>query len=462
MTPSRRKSLRKLLWLYFWLLIFEGALRKWILPGLSSPLLLVRDPVALLALLWGWPLLRKHQWRQWIEPLQWLGATAFLLAITAGHGDIPTAAYGARILVLQLPLIFLYAAVFDRSDVIRFAWALAWLSIPMTLLIVAQSNSPSSHFLNVAPGGEGTAVFSGAFDRFRPPGTFSFINGISSFYSLAASALFILVYGATLKQRGRQFTVLVGVALVVALPVSISRSLLFGYLQVLAALIAALAISRTRLTPIISGLLALVLAIGIGSNVPAFQETLEAYNARWEGAAAAEDGGDTRLVGAVGVFQNRFLGGFTAPLINLGNYSFLGSGIGISTNFGAQRLTGSRTFLVGEGGWEASLGEMGLPLGLIFLIWRLALGIWMLRMSLHQASLGNRLPLMLLGSSFVVVINGPLSQPTGLGFIVVSAGLTLAACNGSSFSPSFLIEAPQRTTASSFSLPRDPRQQHTV
>lgn len=52
MTPSRRKSLRKLLWLYFWLLIFEGALRKWILPGLSSPLLLVRDPVALLALLW--------------------------------------------------------------------------------------------------------------------------------------------------------------------------------------------------------------------------------------------------------------------------------------------------------------------------------------------------------------------------------------------------------------------------
>jgi hypothetical protein len=86
----------------------------------------------------------------------------------------------------------------------------------------------------------------------------------------------------------------------------------------------------------------------------------------------------------------------------------------------------------------------------------------MLRMSLHQASLGNRLPLMLLGSSFVVVINGPLSQPTGLGFIVVSAGLTLAACNGSSFRPSFLKEAPQRTTASSFSLPRDPRQQHTV
>lgn len=462
MTPSRRKSLRKLLWFYFWLLIFEGALRKWILPGLSSPLLLVRDPVALLALLWGWPLLRKHQWRQWIEPLLWLGAAAFLLAITAGHGDIPTAAYGARILVLQLPLIFLYAAVFDRSDVIRFAWALAWLSIPMTLLIVAQSNSPSSHFLNVAPGGEGTAVFTGALDRFRPPGTFSFISGVSSFYSLAACSLFILLYGTKLKQRGRQFTVLVGIALVVALPVSISRSLLFGYLQVLAALITALAISRTRLMPIISGLLALLLAIGIASNVPAFQQTSEAFNARWEAAAAAESAGDTRLGGAAGVFQSRFLGGFTAPLTNLENNPLLGYGIGLATNIGAQRLSGSLTFLVGEGAWEASLGEMGLPLGLMFLIWRLALGIWMLRMALHQAALGNRLPLMLLGSSFLLVLNGQLGQPTGLGFIVVSAGLTLAACNGSSFRPSFLIEAPRPTTASSPSLPRDPRQQHTV
>ena len=32
-------------------------------------------------------------------------------------------------------LIFLFAAVFDRSDVLRFAWVLLWLSIPITLLL---------------------------------------------------------------------------------------------------------------------------------------------------------------------------------------------------------------------------------------------------------------------------------------------------------------------------------------
>ena len=33
----------RLVWAYFWLLLFEGALRKWLVPGLSSALLIVRD-----------------------------------------------------------------------------------------------------------------------------------------------------------------------------------------------------------------------------------------------------------------------------------------------------------------------------------------------------------------------------------------------------------------------------------
>ena len=42
-----------IIWAYFWLLIFEGALRKWVLPSLSNPLLLVRDPVVLLLYAWA-------------------------------------------------------------------------------------------------------------------------------------------------------------------------------------------------------------------------------------------------------------------------------------------------------------------------------------------------------------------------------------------------------------------------
>ena len=39
--------IKKLIWLYFILLLFEGALRKWFLPGLSQGLLIVRDPIAI-------------------------------------------------------------------------------------------------------------------------------------------------------------------------------------------------------------------------------------------------------------------------------------------------------------------------------------------------------------------------------------------------------------------------------
>src|SRR5205085_10782875 len=52
MNPKRpeetaRRYIRHLIWLYFWLLLVEGALRKWVLPDLSNPLLVVRDPVVL-------------------------------------------------------------------------------------------------------------------------------------------------------------------------------------------------------------------------------------------------------------------------------------------------------------------------------------------------------------------------------------------------------------------------------
>jgi len=443
MRPARLKRIRQLLWLYFWLLIFEGALRKWVVPGLANPLLLVRDPVALLALWWGWPLLRQRRWQVWLQPLMVIGPLAFLLAITVGHGDIPTALYGARILMLQLPLIFLYAAVFTREDVIRFAWVMLWLSIPMTVLLAAQSSLPDSHILNVAPGGEGTAAFQGAMGRSRPPGVFTFISGVVSFYSLAAASLFILLYGTSLRLVGRLFCAVAGIALVVALPVSISRSLLAGYVLVLIAVLVTLLLSRTRLLPLISGFLAVAIAIAIATTIPAFQDTSAAFIARWEGAG----GVDREEVGDAGIvsyqFEKRILPGFTAPFEGLERLPFLGYGIGMGTNVGARRLTGQVGFLLGEGGWEASFGELGLPLGLTFVIWRIALTLWILRLALRDAARGNRLPLILAGSSLLTVLSGQLSQPTGLGFLVLSGGLTLAALNpGDVYRPSQVPKAP--------------------
>jgi hypothetical protein len=238
-----------------------------------------------------------------------------------------------------------------------------------------------------------------------------------------------VLYGTPIRQRGRLFCSVAGIALVVAIPVSISRSLLAGNLMVLTSTIAALALSRTRLLPLVSGVLAVAVAIGLATTMPAFRDTADAFVARWEIAAGTE----REAVGDVGVatwqLQNRVLPGFTQPLSNLDAVPLAGYGIGIGTNVGAQRLSGELAFLVGEGAWEANLNELGLPLGLAFLLWRFALAVWILRIALRAALKANRIPLILTGCSFLGVLEGQLGQPTGLGFLVLSAGLTLAACN---------------------------------
>ena len=434
MTRINLKPLRQLLWLYFFLLIFEGALRKWVLPGLSSPLLLVREPVALFALFYGWPLINKKPWQSWLQPLLCIGFVAFFFAIVLAHGDLYVALYGARTFIVQIPLIFLFPAVFNKDDVIKFCWVLLLLCIPMCILIVMQSNLPETHILNVAPGGEGTALFDGALGRSRPPGTFSFITGVASFFPLGLASFFILLYTTKLNILSRLLCTIAGISLVVAIPVSISRTLLANYLMVLLSLITALLIARTRLIPLITGLLAMSVAVVIATSIPAFQETSEAFTARWELAGAAS-GSVREEVGDVGVASDqitkRVLPGLIGPLSHIDTLPFFGYGTGMGSNVGAQRLSGDRFFVLGEGGWEVSLSELGLPLGLAFLIWRIAFGFWLSSLSIKAALRGNILPLIFLGTSLFVVVQGQLSQPTALGFVVLASGLNLASLNPS-------------------------------
>ncbi|OYP34100.1 hypothetical protein [Rhodopirellula sp. MGV] len=52
-STDRVSLIRYCLWAYVLLVIFEGALRKWIVPQLATPLLVIRDPVCLVAIYLG-------------------------------------------------------------------------------------------------------------------------------------------------------------------------------------------------------------------------------------------------------------------------------------------------------------------------------------------------------------------------------------------------------------------------
>ena len=110
------KSLKFLIWLYVVLLIFEGALRKWVLPSLSDPLLIVRDPIAigiyLLAFFSG-----RFPLNGFVLTTFALAAASIMASLIGGHTNPLVLAYGLRINYGHLPLMWVMAQVLTRKDV---------------------------------------------------------------------------------------------------------------------------------------------------------------------------------------------------------------------------------------------------------------------------------------------------------------------------------------------------------
>jgi len=184
------KLLKQGIWLYFLLILFEGALRKWVLPGMATPLLLVREPVAVALIFISWKncLLPRNLY---LSGIVFIGIIGVFTAVFSGHGNFYVAIYGARILLLHLPLIFVIASIFDHEDVLIIGKAMLWIAVPMVIIIGLQFYSPQSAWINRGIGGDTEGgVFSGAMGLYRPPGTFSFANVNALISSLLSSFLF--------------------------------------------------------------------------------------------------------------------------------------------------------------------------------------------------------------------------------------------------------------------------------
>ena len=163
---------KKGIWLYIILLIFEGALRKWILPSLATPLLLVRDPIVIWLVIEGW----KKGWINvfYAKAMMAVATLSFIITLLFGHQNILVALYGWRIYFFHFPMIFIIGKILTRDDILRICRFFLYISIPMTVLVVIQFYSPPTAWVNIGVGGEGTAGFGAVGNFMRPPGVFSF------------------------------------------------------------------------------------------------------------------------------------------------------------------------------------------------------------------------------------------------------------------------------------------------
>src|SRR5437870_619514 len=177
-----KRHIRRLIWLYFWLLVVEGVLRKWVFPDLSNPLLVVRDPVVL-AIYFLSLRARIFPRNAWVIVLVVIGCLTAVATFVQLWRYLPpekiaaVTAYGIHADFFHLPLIFVMARVLHFEDVKKIGWWTLALLVPMTLLMIAQFRAAPDAFFNRTAGGEGEMMMS-AMGKVRTAGPFSFVTGV--------------------------------------------------------------------------------------------------------------------------------------------------------------------------------------------------------------------------------------------------------------------------------------------
>jgi len=408
--------LKPLLWLYFFLLVLEGALRKWFLPGLADPLLIVRDPVVLMIYVLAFSS-GLFPFRPAVLALIGFAVVSLGFALIAGTPLVVTI-YGLRINYLHVPLIFVMAQTLTHADVLRIGRAALWLTIGITALMLMQYQAGPSSSLNKGIGGDEGGQLAGALGKTRPPGPFSFITGPMAWFPLATA---FVMYGWT--HRGvfsRPLLIAATAAIVIAVPISISRSLLFSVLIVVAFGLLTVARDLRRLGAVFLPVLLALLFLQLAAN----HELTDAFSSRWEDSTVAGGGIGQSIV-------RRFFGDFATAFNVLADAPAFGHGIGLGSNVGARYTTGEITFLLAESEWSKILLELGPILGLAFILYRCWLAfhvVWNAWLGLLHT--GDGLGWMLSGACVLLVLNGQWAPPTILGFAVFGAGLALAAAPG--------------------------------
>lgn len=410
--------LKRWIWIYFWLLIFEGALRKWAFPSLSGPLLLVRDPVAAIIYLQAYRCGKLSMKTMW--PLAALALAMILLAcaqVVVGIEPLPVALYGLRSYLLHLPLIFVMAVTLDERDVREFGRWLFVLIIPMTVLVLLQYRAGAGAWLNAGAGAGAEQIVS-AGNHIRPAGTFSFGVGMQCFVALVAAFLLDALTGRRRYARWLVYSALF--ATIACAPMLGSRTVLFTLALMAVFLLASGFAHVARMGGLLKIGAAILLALLIVMQFSFFQDAVATFAERWQQAQRAE--GDVQEVLNKRVFDT-FLFGFEKA----GNLALLGRGIGMGSSYAAVATTGQHQFLLGENEWQRVIPEMGPICGLLFMGARVVFVLYLLWQARRALARNSALSWLLIPAVAPLVLIGIMEQATFLGFMVFGSGLCLAA-----------------------------------
>jgi len=412
----------------YWLLIFEGALRKWVLPEIHQFLFFIRDPFAIAV----YYLAATNDLIPKRSPLLLTGMVLAVtsLAITVlqvmtDDSTIVLNIYGWRNYFFYIPLTFIIGVQFRRQDLYRLIRQTLIVAIPIAVLVVIQVVSPPDAVIN--QGRSDQVIFGNlgvAGEVLRAHGTFTSSAGQGPFViSIVAMVLAVWLLPKSQRPLTGIPLIVASTAVIVNLGVSGSRTAFVGSILVMVAAIAGSLIMKnaskitTRALFYITAFVVVALML-----IPAFfPAILDAFVERWIGAYEYES--QKFQYGIIG----RAIADFTQFIDLMPDTPLAGYGIGIAGN--AAETLGKKLLLPTEDDWSRNIVELGPILGLFFICYRITLVAALLKGAvLGTRRSSNLLPILLFSFIGITLLYGQITghgSVNGYGWLF--AGFCLAA-----------------------------------
>lgn len=400
----------------FFVVVLEGALRKWVSADLTIPLVLLRDGLSTYGIFWAMrngklPINETATQALWL----WTACCAVwgLLQVLVNQSSILIYIVGLRFWLLYLWFAYAAAVSLSEIDLVIFIKILLKFILYLTPLIVFQFYSDPGHFINRQVDGDEEKVFRLTADLVRTTGTFSFTAGQTTLLALAGPFVFsALTSSRILLFKRNWMSPLIFIAFASAVMLSGSRAALTTFIfQLIIYMMTEVFLSKSKskfkiVAILIFGLLVMVILPYI------FSVAVDATRER------VLDAGDTEDLSER--IQSIFFGD-----VSYSYFSLIGYGIGAGTNFIG--VLSNTDFILGETETSRTIMEGG-AIGVGFILIKIAVIAIGLKKSLEIARLkGNTLPLMLwLTIALALFTWSIIGQLTvnALGYMLLGLGIT--------------------------------------
>jgi len=389
--------------IFFYFIILEGVLRKWLIPEYNIQIVVIRDLFVIYLIYLG---LRYNLYKSnsIIEKSLLLWSIVVLI-----WSLIQLLIFDFQYLILLNSLrnfilyfwlaIFIFRSYETSNKIERHINAIVMSIIPMAILVIIQYNSNIDSFINKQIGE--SYVFRIGDGIPRATGTFTFTSGFGDYISFISP---LVLYKLTNSSYKLLLKILLSISLFICVTLSGSRGVILQFLYILIIFIIFIPNIKNKVTTSLLSILIFYLLINTFSNMFGaiedrfYEENFHNYLDR---------------------IKDIFFGSYEAWI----NFTLIGKGLGIMSNYSNQLIETNCIF--GENETDKLVIGGGI-LGIFFIFCKFLLSLKIFFQITFRRN-NNKILLILFGHYFVLkILTAPLiSQITTQAFIFLSFGIML-------------------------------------